>query len=132
LAEDNHINQMVALRTLRKMGHQVAVASNGVEALERLAESDYDLVLMDVEMPHLDGVETTLRIRRSEGVPSDRAEIPIIALTAHALKGFRERCLAAGMNDYVTKPLRTEDLESVLFRVLPNQPRPRPALPQSA
>ncbi len=111
LAEDNLINQQVAKLLLKKLGYQVDVANNGQEALLALAKSDYDVVLMDVEMPEMDGLTATEYIRRSR----DQNERPwIIAVTAYSMEGDRERCLASGMNDYVSKPIRLEALQQAL------------------
>ncbi|MCS7269753.1 MAG: response regulator [Gemmataceae bacterium] len=129
LAEDNPVNQQVALRMLQRSGHEVTVVSTGREAVERWQQDRFDVILMDVQMPEMDGFEATRCIRHAE---KNRAcRIPIIAMTAHAMKGDRERCLAAGMDDYVAKPVRREELEAALHRVL--SPRsvttetPRPA-----
>jgi len=103
LAEDNRVNQMLATRLLRSWGHSVDVAGNGQEALEKLAEHDYDLVLMDVQMPELDGLEAVRRIREQEA-GSGRHQL-VVAMTAHAMRGDREECLRAGMDDYVSKPI---------------------------
>ena len=108
LAEDSLVNQKVVLGILAKYGHHVDVVENGLEALEVLGRDQYDLVLMDVQMPKLDGLEATKRIRQ-QAEPSGH-HIPIIAMTAHAMKGDRERCLAAGMDDYVPKPVREQRL----------------------
>ncbi len=108
LAEDALINQRLAVGVLEKAGHRVRVANNGVEALEALTRESFDLVLMDVQMPELDGFETTQLIRQSE--ETSGLHLPIIALTAHAMKGDREKCLQAGMDGYVTKPIRARDL----------------------
>lgn len=115
LAEDNHANQIVAQKLLAKMGHRVDIVGNGVQALERLAQEPYDAVLMDCQMPILDGYETTRRIR-SGAVPGLDVRIPIIALTAYALLDDRLKCLKAGMNDYVSKPVRPENLRAALMR----------------
>jgi CheY-like chemotaxis protein len=112
LAEDNLINQAVATRLLEKMGHSLVVANNGREALDQLARQRFDLVLMDVQMPEMDGIETTQRIRKGE-IPAC-SHIPIIAMTAHAMKGDRERCLAAGMDGYVSKPINASQLEDAI------------------
>jgi CheY-like chemotaxis protein len=118
LAEDNAVNQKLAVRLLEKRGHQVVVAGNGCEALAALQRRSFDLVLMDIQMPEMDGLEATRAIRQQEhdmGV-----QIPIIAVTAHAMKGDRERCLAAGMNDYLTKPLKPAELDAMLARWCPH------------
>jgi len=120
LAEDNRINQRVAVGLLEGMGHHVAVAENGVEALERLAQGGFDLILMDMQMPDMDGLEATARIR---ALPDPAlAGLPIIALTANALQGDAERCLDAGMNDYVTKPIGLGALAAALARNTPARP----------
>jgi CheY-like chemotaxis protein len=112
LAEDNAVNQRLAVRLLEKRGHRVAVAGNGREALEALEKEKFDLVFMDVQMPEMDGLEATATIRERE--KSSGLHQPIIALTAHAMKGDREKCLAAGMDGYLTKPIRPQDLEGIL------------------
>jgi two-component system, sensor histidine kinase and response regulator len=108
LAEDNLVNQRLAVRVLEKHGHQVTVAENGLEALKALKEFDFELVLMDIQMPEMDGLEATRTIRRQEHATG--AHIPIVALTAHALQGDRERCVEAGMDDYISKPIKVEEL----------------------
>jgi signal transduction histidine kinase/CheY-like chemotaxis protein/ligand-binding sensor domain-containing protein len=108
LAEDNIVNQKVAVHILEKNGHKVSVANNGQEALRALRKNRFDLILMDVQMPRMDGFEATAFIRDKERKTG--FHIPIIAMTAHALKGDRERCLDAGMDDYIAKPLRAEGL----------------------
>jgi PAS domain S-box-containing protein len=112
LAEDNAVNQRLAVRLLEKRGHRVAVAGNGREALDALEREKFDLVFMDVQMPEMDGLEATATIREKE--KSSGLHQPIIALTAHAMKGDREKCLAAGMDGYLTKPIRPQDLEGIL------------------
>jgi signal transduction histidine kinase/DNA-binding response OmpR family regulator len=115
LAEDNAVNQRVAVQVLQKMGHRADAVANGKEAIEALRLVPYDLVLMDCQMPEMDGFEATEAIRSpASGVRNPR--IPIIALTAHAMKGDRERCLAAGMNDYVTKPIHPAELSAAIAR----------------
>jgi len=113
LAEDNQVNQKVALSMLKRLGLRADLAENGLIALQRLQEQDYDLVLMDMQMPELDGLAATRRIRAE--LPAER-QPRIVAVTANAMKGDRERCLEAGMDDYVSKPLRKEDLEAALQR----------------
>jgi two-component system, sensor histidine kinase and response regulator len=112
LAEDNAVNRMVATRMLEKRGHQVVVTLNGKEALAALQKDTYDLVLMDVQMPEMDGLEATRTIRGLELGTGFHQRI--IALTAHAMVGDRERCLEAGMDGYLTKPLRPQDLDQLL------------------
>ena len=109
LAEDNIVNQELAVRMLARHGHTVVVANNGNEALAALDRERFDLVLMDVQMPDMDGLETTQEIRKREA-QGRQPRLPIIALTAHAMKGDRERCLAAGMDDYVSKPINVHRL----------------------
>jgi CheY-like chemotaxis protein len=113
LAEDNLINQKVALRLLSRLGYRADVASNGLEALEALHRQDYDVVLMDIQMPEMDGLEATRRIRRN--LPPWR-QPRIIALTANALAGDKEKYLAQGMDDYVSKPINVQDLTAALIR----------------
>jgi PAS domain S-box-containing protein len=115
LAEDNSINQKLAVRLLEKQGHSVRVAGNGMEALAALDRDSFDVVLMDVQMPEMGGFEATAAVRKREAGAEGR--LPIIALTAHALKGDRERCLEAGMDDYLTKPLHPDELVRVLARL---------------
>jgi len=117
LAEDSNINQLVALRMLEKLGYHADAVSNGSEAIEMLTSMPFDLVLMDVQMPIMDGFEATAAIRTS-GTTIPNPEIPIIAMTANAMKGDRERCLEAGMNDYISKPVKLEELENALERWL--------------
>jgi CheY-like chemotaxis protein len=102
VVEDNQVNQLLATVLLNKAGHRIDIAANGVEALDAVSSRPYDLILMDVQMPEMDGIEATQRIRAMAGAA--RA-IPIIAMTANAMKGDRERLLAVGMNDYVSKPI---------------------------
>jgi CheY-like chemotaxis protein len=116
LAEDNAMNQKVALRLLERLGYRADVAANGLEAIEALERRPYDVVLMDVQMPELDGLDATRRI--CERWPAESRPY-IVAMTANALPEDREACLAAGMNDYVAKPIRTEELAAALKRARP-------------
>ena len=115
IAEDNAINQRVAARMLEKLGYRADVVGNGLEAVEAFTSINYDLVLMDCQMPEMDGFEATSVIRCKT---AGGASVPIVAMTAHAMKGDRERCLEAGMSDYITKPVRAEELATVLERWL--------------
>jgi signal transduction histidine kinase/CheY-like chemotaxis protein len=108
LTEDNLVNQKVAVRILEKAGYSVVTANNGREALIALAQQEFDLVLMDVQMPEMDGFEATASIRLKEKTTGDH--LPIVAMTAHAMKGDEARCLAAGMDGYISKPIRARDL----------------------
>jgi PAS domain S-box-containing protein len=114
LAEDNIINQKVALRHLERIGYRADAVANGKEVLSALERIPYDLILMDVQMPEMDGFEATATMRRKERETG--GHIPIIAMTAHALKGDRERCLEAGMDDYVPKPIEPQGLIEVIAR----------------
>jgi PAS domain S-box-containing protein len=118
LVEDNPVNQQVALGVLGKMGQDTEVTGNGEEALQALAAGRYDLVLMDVQMPVMDGLQATRRIREL-GLEAGGRRLPVIAMTAHAMQGDRERCLESGMDDYLSKPLVTADLAAILDRWLP-------------
>jgi two-component system, sensor histidine kinase and response regulator len=114
LAEDNSVNQRLATRMLEKEGHLVVVAANGKEAMTAWLNQPFDLILMDMQMPEMDGFQATSAIRRVEA--ASNSHIPIIAVTAHAMAGDRERCLTAGMDDYLSKPLRKGDLLEIIAR----------------
>jgi len=115
LAEDNAVNQKLAIRLLEKMGHEVTLAENGKEGLEKYKMGKFDLILMDLQMPVIGGIEATQMIRKAEKGSGRR--IPIVATTAHAIKGDRQKCLDAGMDGYVSKPIRTESLRAEIERV---------------
>ncbi|MEP6963241.1 MAG: response regulator [Acidobacteriota bacterium] len=128
LAEDNVVNQHLATRLLVKMGHSVALAQNGLEAVSLYASGDFDAVLMDVQMPEMDGFQATKAIRDREktlGTP----RLPIIALTAHAMAGDREKCLEAGMDHYLSKPIKAQDLRDLLQTI--GQAVPELSLPRA-
>jgi CheY-like chemotaxis protein/HPt (histidine-containing phosphotransfer) domain-containing protein len=112
LAEDNVVNQRLATKILAKWGHSVVVASNGREAVDACEKERFDLILMDIQMPELDGFEATQILRAKE--EDGRGRLPIVAMTAHAMKGDREKCLTAGMDDYVSKPINRDELFSVI------------------
>jgi CheY-like chemotaxis protein len=119
LAEDNVINQKVATRMLERLGHIVTLAENGREALEAVRTHPFDLILMDIQMPEMDGLEATREIRAWE---SGRARTPIIALTAHAMDSHRGECEAAGMDSFITKPIRFEHLRTAIERLCETVP----------
>jgi CheY-like chemotaxis protein len=112
VAEDNSVNQHVVLRMLDRMGYRADLAANGLEVLAALRRQSYDVVLMDVQMPELDGIDATRELRAM--LPADRQPY-VIAVTANALSGDREACLAAGMDDYISKPMQRAELESALL-----------------
>ena len=114
VAEDNPVNQLLATRLLEKRGHRVVIAATGREALVTLETESFDLVLMDVQMPEMDGLEAVAALREKEKGKGDGMHQPVIALTAHAMKGDQERCLAAGMDGYLTKPIRPQELDAIL------------------
>ena len=122
LAEDNPVNQLVAVEMLEQLGYSVAVVENGREAVEAVADEHFDLVLMDCQMPELDGFAATEAIRRRERAAGETPHIPIIALTANAMAGDREQCLAVGMDDFLSKPFTLTQLQAVLARWLPGNP----------
>ncbi len=125
VAEDNLLNQHLAMRLLQSEGHTVEIAPNGREAIRLHAEAEFDLILMDVEMPEMDGFQSTREIRTTERATGEH--IPIIAMTAHAMKGDQERCLAAGMDLYVSKPVRKADLLAAISACLSRAGRPAAA-----
>jgi CheY-like chemotaxis protein len=112
LAEDNLVNQRLVVRLLEKRGHRVVVAGTGLEALQALEKGSFDLVLMDVQMPEMDGIEATAVIRERE--KGGGLHQPVVALTAHAIKGDREKCMAGGMDGYLSKPIRPQELDQLL------------------
>jgi CheY-like chemotaxis protein len=120
LCDDNLINQKVALRLLQQMGYKADVANNGLECLQALERQPYDLIFMDVQMPEMDGIEATRQIRLRQKEPAQpghfKASIAIVAMTANAMQGDREKCIAAGMDDYVAKPVRPDDIRLVVER----------------
>jgi CheY-like chemotaxis protein len=118
LAEDNVVNQKLALRLLQQMGYRADVASNGIEAVECVERQTYDVVLMDVQMPEMDGLEASRRIV-AKGPQRPR----IVAMTANAMAGDREMCITAGMDDYITKPIRVDALVQALMNVTPRKER---------
>jgi two-component system CheB/CheR fusion protein len=122
LVEDNRVNQMVARRLLERWGHSVVVAATGVQAVAAHAQEIFDIILMDVQMPEMNGFEATAAIRAVERGSGDHT--PIIAMTAHAMKGDRERCLEGGMDDYVSKPIDPAVLFDVIEQVLTSRTSP--------
>jgi CheY-like chemotaxis protein len=116
LAEDNAVNQKLASRLLEKRGYTVVVTSNGREAVEALERESFDLVMMDVQMPEVDGFEATALIREREN--GTGTHLPIVAMTAHAMTGDRERCLAAGMDSYVSKPIQSKELFEAIEKLI--------------
>ncbi|KAG1083528.1 hypothetical protein G6F42_022183 [Rhizopus arrhizus] len=119
LAEDNIVNQKLAVRILEKFGHKVEIVSNGKLAVDAFEANTYDLILMDVQMPIMGGFEATQKIREIEHNAGTGSHVPIIALTAHAMIGDREKCLQSGMDEYVTKPLRFPELIAAIKKFAP-------------
>jgi len=119
VVEDDSISRALVSTVLRQNGHSVVTAANGVEALEQVERRRFDAILMDVQMPQMDGFEATDRIRRRESQSGGR--VPIIALTAHAMKGDRERCLESGMDDYISKPVDMDQLLAMLEKMAPSR-----------
>jgi CheY-like chemotaxis protein len=116
VAEDNEVNVRLAVALLKKLGHEAIVVGDGDAAVAAHAAATFDLILMDVQMPVMGGMDAARAIRAAETAAPDRPRVPIVALTARAMKGDREECLAAGMDDYVTKPVRLADLAAALSR----------------
>jgi signal transduction histidine kinase/DNA-binding response OmpR family regulator len=125
LVEDNAVNQTLAVRILEKRGHSVTVAPDGQAAVEAFQAGGFELVLMDIQMPRMDGFEATAAIRKIEQLTG--GHIPIVAMTAHALVGDRERCIASGMDGYVSKPIRTSELFATIEKMLGDKPKPESA-----
>jgi len=115
VAEDNIVNQELVKTLLANRGHRIVIAQDGIEAIEALNHNHFDLIFMDIQIPTQDGYETTQLIRKSDGDKFD-PNIPIVAMTAYAMRGDRDKCLQAGMNDYISKPIATEELDRVLDR----------------
>jgi two-component system sensor histidine kinase/response regulator len=122
LAEDNRVNQRLAMHLLEKAGYEVTLVQNGLEAVAAVEQRRFHCILMDVQMPEMGGFEATAAIRRREALTGDR--VPIVALTAHAMQGDRERCEQAGMDGYVSKPIRREDLFAEMDRVIASRIAP--------
>jgi CheY-like chemotaxis protein len=129
VAEDSPVNQIVAARALERCGARADVVADGCEALRSLQARAYDAVLMDCQMPNMDGYDATLELRRREAF---ERHTPVIAMTAHAMEGDRERCLASGMDDYISKPMRHADLAEALVRWIPTEPYTASAAAASA
>jgi CheY-like chemotaxis protein len=111
LVEDNELNQKFAIAVIRKLGHQVDLAENGLICLEKFKEKKYDIILMDIQMPEMNGIEATKAIRQIEALEAEGKHIPIIAVTAFALEQDRKNCAEAGMDDFLAKPFKPFELE---------------------
>jgi CheY-like chemotaxis protein len=122
LAEDNPVNQKVTVRALERRGHRVLLAQNGREAVTLASQEHFDLILMDIQMPGMDGYEATAAIREMERATGSHA--PIVAITAHAMKTDQERCLAAGMDDYISKPIHLNELIQKVEQFSPSKLTP--------
>jgi CheY-like chemotaxis protein len=130
VADDNPVNQKLVSRVLEKFGHVASTVNNGREAVKAACAGDFDVILMDVEMPEVDGFEATALIRATE---RSRRRVSIIAMTAHAMAEDRQRCLDAGMDDYLTKPIARNELAAVLAKVIPaNRAKRAPFAPAEA
>ena len=116
VVEDNRVNQLLAKKLLERMGYRISQAINGREAVNMVKDQVYDLILMDIQMPEMDGFDATRAIRLAEA--GREQHLPIVAMTAHAMKGDQERCLASGMDNYITKPIKREQLENVIRKYL--------------
>jgi CheY-like chemotaxis protein len=120
LVEDNEVNQLVASKILKKAGFEVKIANNGLDALDMVQKDNFDLVLMDIQMPEMDGLTATKEIRKMDRFK----DLPIVAMTAHAMSGDKDLSLAVGMNDHVTKPIDVPELFRTLVRWLPEEVKP--------
>ena len=120
MVEDNPINQMVAQKMLEKIGLKATIANNGIEALQCLDQQSFDLVLMDCQMPEMDGFDATREIRKLDIKALDQKHLPVVAMTANVMSGDRERCLEVGMDDYIGKPVQRDQLATVLKKWLVN------------
>jgi CheY-like chemotaxis protein len=129
LAEDNPVNEKLAVGMLEKMGHSVSVARNGREVLEALKADNFDLIFMDVQMPEMDGLEATKLIRDDE--KHTGSHVPIVAMTAHAMEGDREKCLEAGMDDYIAKPIDLGKLYDAIEAIMPETVEQEEAIPDA-
>jgi len=132
VAEDNAVNRRFVARVLEKRGHSVTATVNGRDAIDTLGREQFDVVLMDVQMPELDGLSATVIIRQRERAAGQNQHVPIIAMTAHAMSGDRERCLASGMDDYISKPLHPQDLVNAVERTNTADSAPRSSEPADA